>query len=45
MLEFIYERIPNSELQKIPGKGHAFNIEAPTETNELIWKFLKKYLI
>ena len=42
-LEFINERIPNSVLEKIPGTGHAFNIEAPTETNKLIWNFLQKY--
>ena len=43
VLEFIKERIPNSELKKIPGAGHAFNIEAPTEVNELIWKHLQKH--
>ncbi len=44
MVNSINEQIPNSILVPIPEMGHAFNIEAPEETNEVIWKFLQKYI-
>ena len=40
----MHEQIPNSILETIPGMGHAFNIEAPEETNNIIWNFLQKYI-
>ena len=43
MLDSIHEQIPNSTLETIPG-SHAFNIEAPEETNNIIWNFLQKYI-
>lgn len=44
MTESIHEAIPNSKLELIPGMGHAFNIEAPEETNRIIWSFIRAYL-
>lgn len=44
MLESMHEQIPNSILETIPGMGHAFNIEAPEETNNTIWNFFQKYI-
>lgn len=44
MLDSMHEQIPNSILETIPGMGHAFNIEAPKETNNIIWNFLQKYI-
>jgi pimeloyl-ACP methyl ester carboxylesterase len=41
-VETIHKQIPNSMLETIPGMGHAFNIEAPEETNNIIWNFLQK---
>jgi 3-oxoadipate enol-lactonase len=43
-LNTIHNQISNSILEFIPGAGHAFNIEAPEETNKRIWKFLQKYV-
>ena len=43
-VESMHEQIPNSILETIPGMGHAFNIEAPEETNRVIWNFLQKYV-
>ncbi|MHA1824648.1 MAG: alpha/beta fold hydrolase [Promethearchaeota archaeon] len=44
MIQSMHEEIPNSELEIIPGVGHAFNIESPEETNRIIWKFIQEYL-
>jgi pimeloyl-ACP methyl ester carboxylesterase len=44
MLTFIHEQIPNSIHEAIPGMGHAFNIEAPEDTNKIMWSFLQKYI-
>jgi len=44
MLDSMHEQIPNSTLETIPGMGHAFNIEAPEETNNIIWNFIQKYI-
>lgn len=44
MLDTMHELIPNSILETIPGMSHAFNIEAPEETNNIIWNFLQKYI-
>lgn len=43
-LDTMHEQIPNSILETIPGMGHAFNIEAPEETNNTIWNFLQKHI-
>jgi len=40
ILDSMHESLPNSRLEYIEGAGHAFNIEAPDETNELIWRFI-----
>ncbi|NVM18624.1 MAG: alpha/beta fold hydrolase [Candidatus Lokiarchaeota archaeon] len=44
MPEIMHEQIPNSILETIPGSGHVFNLEAPEETNKIIWNFLQKYI-
>jgi len=44
MLDSMHEQIPYSILETIPGMSHAFNIEAPEETNNIIWNFLRKYI-
>ncbi|MBY9008585.1 MAG: alpha/beta hydrolase [Candidatus Lokiarchaeota archaeon] len=43
-IQSMNEEIPNSELEIIPGAGHAFNIEFPEETNRIIWKFVQEHL-
>jgi proline-specific peptidase len=40
MIEYVHKNIPNSQLEILPGVGHAFNIESPEETNKVIWKFI-----
>jgi len=44
MIQSMDEEIPNSKLEIIPGAGHAFNIEAPEETNRIIWNFVQEHL-
>jgi len=43
-IQSMHEEIPNSKLEIIPGVGHAFNIEAPKETNRIIWNFIQEHL-
>jgi len=43
-IQSMHEEIPNSKLEIIPGLGHAFNIEAPEETNRRIWNFIQENL-
>jgi pimeloyl-ACP methyl ester carboxylesterase len=43
-IQSMHEEIPNSKLEIIPGVGHAFNIEAPEETNRIIWNFVQEHL-
>ncbi len=43
-VDTIHEQIPNSILETIPKTSHAFNIEAPEETNKVIWNFLQRYM-
>lgn len=42
--EFMHQKIPNSTFEVLEGIGHAFIIEAPEKTNEIMWNFLKKHL-
>jgi len=44
MIQSIHEAITNSKLKIISGLGHAFNIEAPEETNGIIWNFIQQNL-
>jgi len=44
MIETMHEDIPSSKLEIIPGVGHAFNIESPEETNNIIWNFIQEHL-
>ncbi len=42
--EDMHRKIPNSTIEVLEGIGHAFIIEVPEKTNNLMWNFLKKYL-
>ncbi|NVM18643.1 MAG: alpha/beta fold hydrolase [Candidatus Lokiarchaeota archaeon] len=44
MIQSMHEEIPNSQLEIIPGVGHAFNIESPEETNRIIWNFIQEHI-
>ena len=41
-IQSMHQEIPNSKMEKIPGAGHAFNIEFPEETNRIIWNFIQE---
>jgi len=43
MIQSMHEKIPNSKLEIIPKTGHAFNIEAPEETNRIMWEFIQEH--